>query len=85
MTSPHGLARALYRELVPDPFTNAAYQWGKVAAVHTGPASVDLNLDGSTNLTPTVRYGSWYTPAVGDVVLVARLGADRVVLGTLAK
>lgn len=51
------------------------------------------NADGtpaSTALTSCLRHGSWYSPAVGDYVLVGRSqmsaggGSDRVVLGTLA-
>lgn len=81
----HQVARALRRELVPDPFTLGPWQWGVVEAVNTSPvASVNLYLDGSTTVTPNVRYLSSYTPTAGDTVFVARYGSDRIVLGKLA-
>lgn len=85
MTSALHVAHAIRREVAGKSFVESPYQWGKVAAVHTNPASVDLNLDGSATVTPTIRYLASYTPTVGDVVLVGRYGTDRVALGTLAK
>jgi hypothetical protein len=62
--------------------------------MHASPNTVDLYLDGSSNLTTGVRYLGGYTPTVGDIVLVARMGSgrslgtpqrvSRVVLGKLA-
>lgn len=48
-----------------------------VAATHTSPNSVDLNIAGSTNLTPTVAYLSTYAPTVGDTVVVLEQATDR--------
>lgn len=54
---------------------------------------IDRNSDGTPTtrqLTARIRYLGWYTPQVGDYVLVGRSnmsnggGSDRVVLGTLA-
>lgn len=72
------------RELTGRQFVNAPWQWGVVDAVHTSPNTVDLHLDGSTTVTPGIRYVKSYTPTVGDTVLVGRYGSDRFVLGVLA-
>lgn len=84
MTSPLHLARAIHKELRGNGFVDAPYQWGVVNAIHTGPNTVDLYLDGSSTLTPSVRYLASYYPTVGDVVKVDRFRSDRVVVGTLA-
>ena len=84
MTSARNVAHSLRRELLGDDFTTSPWQWGKVSATHTSPNTVDLYLDGSSTLTAGVRYLASYTPAVNDVVLVGRYGADRFVLGKLA-
>ena len=83
------VARGLREHLSPDWGIAGSYQWGKVAATHVGPpATVDAYLDGSSSLTTGLRYLASYTPAVNDVVLVARMQgrarAARVVLGKLA-
>jgi hypothetical protein len=44
------------------------------AAVGAAPASVDVNFLGST--TPGVRYPAWYTPQVGDQVVIEYLGSQ---------
>jgi hypothetical protein len=50
--------------------------------------TIDVEMDGAPYLTPGIRYLSWYSPAVNDVVAVGRMqGASRTarfVLGTLA-
>lgn len=84
MPGPHHIAHQIRRELTPDPFTQGPFQWGVVHAVHTGPNTVDLLLDGGATVTPGVRYLASYTPAAGDVVLVSRMGSDRVVHHKLA-
>lgn len=82
------VARSLQRELVPKQYTQGPWQWGTVHAVNASPATVDVYLDGSSSLTPGLRYLSSYVPSVGDVVFVARgtggLNTDRVVLGPCA-
>ena len=84
----HQAARALRRELAPTWDIHGPFQWATVHATHTSPNTVDVYMDGSTNLTPGVRYLSTYTPTVGDVVLVVRMqGASRTgraVVGKLA-
>lgn len=85
MPGPHHIAHSIRRELTPDPFSESPFQWGEVQAVHASPNTVDLYLDGNTaTLTPGVRYLASYTPTVGDVVLVSRMGSDRVVHHKLA-
>ena len=84
MTSARNVAHSLRRELLGSDFTNSPWQWGKVSATHTAPNTVDLYLDGSATLTTGVRYLASYAPAVNDIVLVGRYGADRFVLGKLA-
>ena len=84
MTSARNVAHSLRRELLGNDFANSPWQWGKVSATHTVPNTVDLYLDGSTTLTTGVRYLASYAPAVNDIVLVGRYGADRFVLGKLA-
>lgn len=87
---PNQMARAIKQAVTPPPFSNSPWQWGQVHAVHTNPNTVDLYLDGSSNLTLGVRYMKGYTPTVGDVVLVGRLtggtgaGQDRIVIGVPA-
>lgn len=85
MTSPRQLAQGLSAEIRGKRFVDFPVQWGKVAAVNTNPASVDMYLDGSATVTPKIRYLSSYTPAVGDVCPVLRWGSDRVALGIPAK
>ena len=86
---PHQVVKAIRQEILPDPFSEGPWQWGKVGAVHTAPNTVDLYLDGSSTLTTGVRYLASYTPAVNDIVVVGRLvagsgsGQDRFVLGKL--
>lgn len=62
--------------------------WAVVTATGTGPASVTIKLRGSSSTIAGVRYGKWYTPTVGDVVMVLEwatdAGQDRVVIGPLA-
>lgn len=82
MTSPLHVARAIRKELGGNRFVDAPYQWGVVHAINGN--TVDLYLDGSPNLTPSVRYLASYTPTVGDVVKVDRFRSDRVVVGTQA-
>lgn len=84
MTSPLHVARTIRKELGGNRFVDSPYQWGVVHAVHTSPDTVDLYLDGSSTLTPAVRYLASYYPTVGDVVKVDRFRSDRVVVGTLA-
>lgn len=61
-----------------------------VTAIHTGPASVDVCIGPTAGLTATpptsfaylgVSYGSWYTPTVGDLVVMLQEGYDMFVLG----
>ena len=86
---PLDTARALRRSLAPRWSLDSSFQWGKVAAVHGGGVNtVDVYLDGSSQLTTGLHYLSSYSPVVNDVVMVARMqGASqtaRVVLGKLA-
>lgn len=51
---------------------------GVVEAVHPAtslsPATVDVQLLGS--LIPGLRYPQWYTPSVGDLVVVDWIGSQ---------
>lgn len=69
----------------------AEVEIGVVQAVETGPPkTVTVTIGGSAHNTPGVRYGSWYTPTVGDTVVLLVLGSDSrarqswVCIGTLA-
>jgi hypothetical protein len=59
--------------------------WAVVVAVNTGPPSVDIAPGGVTDGTKwsSVDYQGWYSPTVGDNVLVMVDGTDRIVLGTM--
>lgn len=46
--------------------------------------TVDIKIAGDTNILPSVRYLSSYTPTVGDIVFVLSNGADLLILGDLA-
>lgn len=86
-----GLARALLARrsgagaLVGGP---VSVGWAQVTAVATGPASVTIKIRASASTVAGVRYGKWYTPVVGDTVMLLEwptdAGQDRVVIGPLA-
>lgn len=84
MPGPHYFAHQIRKELTPDAFTEGPFQWGVVHKVNANPNTVDLLLDGASTVTPGVRYLGSYTPTVGDVVYVSRMGSDRVVHHKLA-
>lgn len=85
MTSARQAARSIRHELTGNPFVTLPVQWGVVHAVHTSPNTVDMYLDGSTVLTPGIRYLDGYSPTVGDSgIPVLRQGSDRFALGKLA-
>lgn len=50
----------------------------KVSVVHAatgdGPATVDVELLGG--VVPGLRYPAWYTPQVGDLVVVDWIGSQ---------
>lgn len=73
------LAKVLAKELATP--TGAILEWGVVHTLHTSPNSLDLYVNGSSSLTLTVRYLKSYTPTAGDVVVILRVGPDRIVLG----
>lgn len=60
--------------------------WAVVVTVNDTPPSIDVAPGGVTGGTQWtgVSYQSWYTPTVGDSVLVLVDGTDRIVLGTMA-
>lgn len=55
---------------------------GEVAAVNTGPASVDVTFGGAT--IPDLPYLDSYSPTVGDRVVIARMGVGWFVMGAFA-
>lgn len=79
-----GIAQTLKRAVTPNPYVYSNYQFCKVHAIHT--RTVDLLPTGLTGLStftathPTshllkgVRFLSWYTPTLGDIVIVGRGG-----------
>jgi hypothetical protein len=63
---------------------NVTMLWAVVAAVHTSPHTVDLNIFGSSVTVTGVRYDATYSPTVGDVVYGRIIGTDLLVEGKLA-
>lgn len=76
--SPTAIARSLATALKPSWDQDSGWQTGTIAAVDmTGNYTVDVYLDNSAtgagaSITPGLPYMSYYYPAVGDAVLIAR-------------
>jgi len=63
--------------------SKAGMRLGSVTAIDTGDASLTLSMAGG--VITGMRWIGSYTPVVADVVVVSRVGAMWVVLGTLSK
>lgn len=60
------------------------FHWGEVTNVVTSPAhSLSIKLSGSDTAVSGIKYLKSYSPANGDIVLVACFRGDMVVLGEL--
>jgi hypothetical protein len=87
-------ARSLRQNLKVDAGIEGPYQWGTVASITVGtPSTLGVYLDSASGsplaaISAGIPYLSTYSPTVGDVVLIARMGGSartqRVVLGRLA-
>jgi hypothetical protein len=62
---------------------DAAMRIGTVTAIDAGSASVTVSLAGDS--VAGVRWIASYTPVVGDMIVVSRVGSMLVVLGKLSK
>lgn len=70
--------------LAPDPLDVVKPFWAKVQAVNSGPASVNIRINGSSTVISGVRYAATYSPTVGDTVYGRLMGTDPLVDGKAA-
>lgn len=60
------------------------FHWGEVTAFVSSPVhSCSIKLSGSDTAISGIRYLKSYTPGLADIVLVACVKGDMVVLGEL--
>jgi hypothetical protein len=57
---------------------------GKVIAVNTSPASINVQIAGDSNTLPSVKYLSSYSPTANDTIWLLSSGADLLCIGKQA-
>lgn len=87
-------ARSLRQNLRVDAGIEGPYQWGTIASITVGtPSTLGVYLDSASGsplatISIGIPFLNTYSPTVGDVVLIARMGGSartqRVVLGRLS-
>jgi hypothetical protein len=49
---------------------------GVVSSIQTGPSSLTVKFQGTATLIAGIRYPSWYTPTVGDTIIMHKTLTD---------
>ncbi len=63
---------------------NLRLRQAKVVTVNVSPATLDVQIAGSANTLPRVKYLSSYSPTANDKVWLISFGADLLVIGKQA-
>lgn len=57
---------------------------GKVIVVNVSPNSINVQIAGDTNILPSVKYLSSYSPTANDIIWLLSNGSDLLCIGKQA-